>query len=125
MPAGAQFLEGEELFSFAWCGWMGEKGTGGRAIYDEDVLKGCLSNIGQWVGHHTWIDWCLRDEKGHLRPLGGNITRGRGRAAFDEDRWNGYSRSEYQGAKIEESMMAFGTKPMARGITRELSPPKA
>ncbi|KAM5356859.1 hypothetical protein ACJ41O_003505 [Fusarium nematophilum] len=87
-------LGGAEFPSWAWCGWMGDKGKGGQAIYDEAMLEGCLLNIRQWLDHRTWIKWFIRDAKGHLRPVRRQLDRMKGREFYDEDRWNGYSESQ-------------------------------
>ncbi|KAI0882012.1 heterokaryon incompatibility protein-domain-containing protein [Annulohypoxylon maeteangense] len=98
------FLNGAQFPSWAWCGWMGENGTGGQVTYHENVLDGCLLNIRQWLEHHTWIEWHIRDGKGHLRPLRNKINRTRAREIYDEDRWNGYSGSKDWKPVLEEAM---------------------
>ncbi|KAI1213758.1 uncharacterized protein F4807DRAFT_198938 [Annulohypoxylon truncatum] len=88
------FLSGAQFPSWAWCGWMGDNGAGGQVIYHDNMLEGCLLNIPQWLEHHTWIEWHIRDGKGHLRSLRHKVTRTRAREVYNEDKWNGYSGSE-------------------------------
>ncbi|KAI2462737.1 heterokaryon incompatibility protein-domain-containing protein [Annulohypoxylon bovei var. microspora] len=126
-------LSGAQFPSWAWCGWIGEKGAGGQAIYHDDMLEGCLSNIRQWLEHHTWIEWHIRDGKGHLRPLRHKINRTHAREIYDEDRWNGYSGSEdwkpvldeareYTIPRSPEANTNRVTNPSGRRIYRSPSP---
>ncbi|KAF9884823.1 hypothetical protein FE257_001239 [Aspergillus nanangensis] len=53
-----------EFPTWAWAGWMGAK-----IEYQSGMLDGCLENVREWLINHTWIQWHIRDEKGHLQPL--------------------------------------------------------
>jgi hypothetical protein len=55
---------GTEFPSWSWSGWMG-----GPVHYESKMLEGCLGSPMHWLVFHTWIQWYIRDEKGHLRPL--------------------------------------------------------
>ncbi|RYP66470.1 hypothetical protein DL770_008792 [Monosporascus sp. CRB-9-2] len=117
-------LDDAEFPSWAWCGWMGEKGMGGHAMYHENMLEGCLLNIRQWLEHHTWIKWCIRDEKGHLRPLRDKVVRIRGREIYDEDRWNGYSGSEAWRPVIEEAIEMTVPRSLNSNTFRKTNSPE-
>lgn len=75
---------GKEFPSWSWCGWVG-----GKAGYQTDMIDGCLLNVREWLKHHTWILWYVRDHEGNLRPLWD-------KNAFGEDlsedaSWKGYA----------------------------------
>ncbi|KAK3940471.1 hypothetical protein QBC46DRAFT_459005 [Diplogelasinospora grovesii] len=78
---GISWLLGYQFPTWSWSGWMD-----GRIEYEPDMIDGCLLNIGDWLKHHTWIQWHIRDEKGHLRPLWGVLSR----TDEDDSRWQGY-----------------------------------
>jgi hypothetical protein len=83
---------------------------GGAAEYNLTMLDGCLINVREWLKHHTWIQWHIRDEKGHIRllweissqisrnkrALRPKITRSYSRPGSfeDENRWKGYPRND-------------------------------
>ncbi|KAI5860078.1 heterokaryon incompatibility protein-domain-containing protein [Durotheca rogersii] len=79
------------LPTWSWSGWMD-----GRIEYDPAMLEGCLLNVHEWLINHTWIEWYIRDEKGHLSALWGMILQGVERdteipiAAKQDTRWMGY-----------------------------------
>ena len=64
-----------EFPSWSWCGWMDseDQGKGARVIYDSEFLGGFIDDddIGtrDWLLHHTWIIWFVRDREGKLHPL--------------------------------------------------------
>ena len=92
---------GKEFPSWSWCGWMGA-----TMEYQFGMIEGCLLNVREWLKYHTWIQWHIRDEKGHIRPLCEISSRSSiGRVAYSygpyqpssrsgssdgEDRWKGY-----------------------------------
>jgi hypothetical protein len=47
----------------------------GRIEYQLDMLDGCMLNVREWLKRHTWIQWYVRNEKGHCRPLWEILTR--------------------------------------------------
>lgn len=55
--------EDEETFpSWSWCGWTKE-----MMEYKPHILSGCEENLHEWLMHHTWITWYIRDFNGNLR----------------------------------------------------------
>jgi hypothetical protein len=92
---------GKEFPSWAWSGWMD-----GTVEYQQPMIEDCLLNVREWHKYHTWIQWHIRDEKGHIRPLWEifsprsrdnlmqppGLTRSYSRPGSfeDEDRWKGY-----------------------------------
>ncbi|KIW38384.1 uncharacterized protein PV06_09355 [Exophiala oligosperma] len=76
--------DGKEFPSWSWCGWVG-----GKAGYQTEMIEGCLLNVRDWLKHHTWILWYVRDHEGNLRPLWD-------KKAFEKDvsedvSWRGYA----------------------------------
>lgn len=80
--------------SWSWSGWMGD-----RIGYQSSMLEGCLVDVRDWLTHHTWIQWHIRDETGHLRPLWDmrchklterERTVDHGVNAKEQERWMGY-----------------------------------
>jgi Heterokaryon incompatibility protein (HET) len=93
---------GLEFPTWSWSGWMG-----GRIEYQSSMLDGCLLNIREWLKHHTWIQWYIRDEKGHLRPLWEILSQRTDMRSFgstaeteDDERWRGYPSNGSQGYGI-------------------------
>ena len=136
---------GEEFPTWSWSGWMG-----GRIEYQLGMIDGCLLNVREWLKHHTWVQWYIRDEKGHLRPLWEILSQRTGRPSFrnmaemeDDERWKGYPRSGYQshgtsrrrdriivieedGDTItEQELRARGSSPGDPDNSRYMSPPSA
>ncbi|KAH6692361.1 heterokaryon incompatibility protein-domain-containing protein [Plectosphaerella plurivora] len=70
--------------SWSWAGW-----DGGKAEYAADMLDGALSNVQEWLRHHTWILWYLRDFEGNLRPLWDRDILNEDQSG--ERRWGGYA----------------------------------
>ncbi|KAI3317941.1 heterokaryon incompatibility protein-domain-containing protein [Xylariaceae sp. AK1471] len=68
--------------TWSWAGWMD-----GRIGYDPAMLEGCLTNVREWLTRHTWIQWHIRDEKGHLRPLWDIMTN---KTERHDRQWLGY-----------------------------------
>lgn len=85
--------EDRMLPTWSWSGWKG-----GKIEYHLDSIDGCLINIGEWLKRHTWIQWFVRNEKGHLRPLWETMQRSNeprlpvvyGYDVQDDIRWQGY-----------------------------------
>ncbi|KAJ5632960.1 hypothetical protein N7490_009299 [Penicillium lividum] len=81
----------EEFPTWAWAGWMG-----GQMEYQPAMLEGCSENVQEWLVSHTWIQWHIRDEKGHLQPLWDVISGGSNHASNQTPRskedalWGGY-----------------------------------
>ena len=82
--------------SWSWSGWMD-----GRIEYDLDMVDGCLLDVNDWLSRRTWIQWYIRNEKGHLRPIWELLRRDvdwrqhsisvpEENATEDEARWRGY-----------------------------------
>ncbi|KAK8018901.1 Heterokaryon incompatibility protein [Apiospora marii] len=76
--------------------------------------KGCTQDLNgncsirDWLKHHTWIQWYVRNEKGHLRPLWETMQRTseselstipRGDYQ-DNKKWQGYSTRSTNEAKV-------------------------
>ncbi|KAM5341374.1 hypothetical protein ACJ41O_014405 [Fusarium nematophilum] len=83
---------GTDFPSWSWSGWMG-----GRIEYQSSMLEGCLLDVREWLTHHTWIQWHIRDETGHLQPLWDMISHKsiiygpeRSVDAKVDERWMGY-----------------------------------
>ncbi|OCL09073.1 HET-domain-containing protein [Glonium stellatum] len=97
----------KEFPSWAWSGWMGA-----TIEYQLEMIEGCLLNIHEWLKYHTWIQWHIRDEKGHIRPLSEFLGRdsrdetvdplelsdtdSRPMSFEDENRWKGYPRCNWR-----------------------------
>jgi Heterokaryon incompatibility protein (HET) len=77
-------FEGDEFPSWSWTGWKGP-----FCQYDRKELEGCLLNIQDWILHHTWIRWYIRDENGNLRPLWDKDISKSDQST--EERWRGYT----------------------------------
>ncbi|KAK4237582.1 hypothetical protein C8A03DRAFT_34434 [Achaetomium macrosporum] len=78
-----QFMEAPMLFGFptwSWAGWMN-----GTIEYNRAMLDGCLTDVHEWLTRHTWIQWHIRDEKGHLQPLCGIMTQKPQRSKFTSE----------------------------------------
>jgi hypothetical protein len=74
--------------------------------YDLEMIEGCLLDVREWLKYHTSIQWQVRGENGHSKPLCKFLSRGsrhkssvRPRLARsysrpgsfeDEKRWKGY-----------------------------------
>ncbi|KAE8153244.1 hypothetical protein BDV25DRAFT_137150 [Aspergillus avenaceus] len=74
--------------TWSWCGWMEE-----RLEYHSHMLDGCLQNVHDWLKHHTWIKWYIRDERGHLQPLSEILrqsSQSPSTSKARDERWNGY-----------------------------------
>lgn len=95
--------EDQMLPTWSWSGW-----EGGKIEYHLDSIDGCLINIGEWLKHHTWIQWYVRNEKGHLRPLWETMQRSNeprlpvvyGYDVQDDIRWQSY---DCRGQQEEEA----------------------
>lgn len=37
--------------------------------YQMTTLEGCVLNVREWLQYRTWIQWHIRDEKGHPRTM--------------------------------------------------------
>ncbi|KAK8084490.1 hypothetical protein PG997_005761 [Apiospora hydei] len=101
--------------TWSWSGWEGERLDSG---------DGCLSDIRGWLKHHTWIQWYVRNEKGHLRPLWETMQRpnnlGQPPAHGFDLRWQGYgSRSETQKQLMRQ--LSFTLKELETGIRHNLA----
>lgn len=53
------------------------------------MIDDCLEDVNEWLTHHTWIQWHIRDGRGRLRPLWDSTSARQPR--FSETRWRGYS----------------------------------
>lgn len=74
----------KEFPSWSWCGWMN-----GKMEYTADIMDGCSQNAHEWLEHHTWIQWHIRDHKGYLRPLWNRVKRFEDSSS--DARWKGYA----------------------------------
>lgn len=82
--------QGPNLPTWSWAGW-----SGGRIEYAQDMLQGCLGNVHDWLTHHTWIQWYIRDGNGCLIPMWNRLhhhARTYGRQGV-QDAWRGYRHS--------------------------------
>ncbi|KAF4449462.1 HET-domain-containing protein [Fusarium austroafricanum] len=69
--------------SWSWCGWNSQ-----GAIYNSEMVGGCLADVRTWILNHTWIDWHIRDGYGTLRRVWD--TRHSGGDESEDVRWRGY-----------------------------------
>ncbi|KAN0122856.1 HET domain containing protein [Hyaloscypha variabilis] len=74
----------KEFPSWSWCGWVN-----GKMDYTADMIDGCSQNAHEWLEHHTWIQWHIRDYKGYLRPLWNRKKRYEDLSS--DVRWKGYA----------------------------------
>jgi Heterokaryon incompatibility protein (HET) len=81
---GQHDFRGAEFPSWSWTGWQGS-----FCQYDIKELDGCLLNVNEWLLHHTWIRWYIRDENGNLRPLWDKDVSKADQST--EKRWRGYT----------------------------------
>ncbi|XHF98560.1 hypothetical protein AWENTII_002109 [Aspergillus wentii] len=94
--ADQESFGGLEFPTWSWSGWMGA-----RSEYQSGMLDDCLQNVHEWLTKHTWIQWHIRDERGHLQPLWEILfqktgTRSLRHLRIEEEaevdaRWKGYS----------------------------------
>lgn len=110
----AESFGGDEFPSWSWSGWLG-----GASGYDADMIDGCLLNPHEWLKYHTWIQWYIRDARGHLRPMWKLLFRHMSATTTrtaseqspfaksgpssleDNNRWHGYpTRSEYRPSPV-------------------------
>ncbi|KAK0654141.1 hypothetical protein DIS24_g5495 [Lasiodiplodia hormozganensis] len=71
--------------SWPWCGWQGCT----MDYLTNSMIDDCLEDVKEWLTHHTWIQWHIRDGRGRLRPLWDSTSARQPR--FTETRWRGYS----------------------------------
>ncbi|KAM5357539.1 hypothetical protein ACJZ2D_016157 [Fusarium nematophilum] len=95
---------GTDFPSWSWSGWMG-----GRIEYQSSMLEGCLLDVREWLTHHTWIQWHIRDETGHLQPLWDMISHKsiiygpeRSVDAKVDERWMGYPGMKHHPVSVRE-----------------------
>lgn len=84
MSADTKVTGSKEFPSWSWCGWQY-----GKIGYIADIIEGCLENPQEWLRHHTWIQWHVRDDMGYLRPLW-NRNEQYIDSSLDR-RWSGYT----------------------------------
>ncbi|RSM19917.1 hypothetical protein CDV31_001277 [Fusarium ambrosium] len=87
--------------SWSWCGWDHQ-----GAMYDWDMVGGCMADVRAWILNHTWVDWHIRDGYGTLRRVWD--ARNAKEDKSEDDRWKGYkaaenSRHGAEGADDKES----------------------
>ncbi|GKZ26586.1 hypothetical protein AbraIFM66951_002815 [Aspergillus brasiliensis] len=106
--AAQDHVSGEESPTWAWAGWMGA-----RTEYQTRMLEGCSENVREWLVSHTWIQWHVRDEKGHLQPLWDFVFRGSKQLPYQpphtmqDGLWEGYPalssfRSQWRHPRIRD-----------------------
>ncbi|RSM05632.1 hypothetical protein CEP52_006177 [Fusarium oligoseptatum] len=98
--------------SWSWCGWNHQ-----GAMYDWNMVDGCMADVRAWILNHTWIDWHIRDGYGTLRRVWD--ARKAKEDKSKDDRWRGYktakkSRHRAEGAVDEQSE---GSKESSDGGT--------
>jgi Heterokaryon incompatibility protein (HET) len=71
------------LPTWCWSGW-----EGAEAAYTNEMLGDCLDNVHEWLDKHTWIKWHIRDGRGDLRPLWGEVLWRNDKS--EDERWRGY-----------------------------------
>jgi len=112
-----------EFPTWSWAGWMD-----GRIQYDSAMLEGCLTNVREWLTHHTWIQWHIRNEKGHLRPLWDIMTQNAQRGnvptpvpARENQRWLGYPSVAFTSDEtlVFDDVTVTGDKRVPRPSRRE------
>jgi hypothetical protein len=90
--------ENEEFPSWSWCGWKNEV-----MEYKEPMLAGCEDNLHDWLMHHTWITWYIRDGNGNLRLVwDGDTEKMTPRPTPAESRWRGYCRVQGDDDKVHD-----------------------
>ncbi|RSL64785.1 hypothetical protein CEP54_004599 [Fusarium duplospermum] len=88
--------------SWSWCGWDHQ-----GAMYDWDMVDGCMADVRAWILNHTWIDWHIRDGYGTLRRVWD--ARKAKEDKSEDERWRGYKTAEkpchdvVEGADDEQS----------------------
>ncbi|GAP90139.1 putative heterokaryon incompatibility protein [Rosellinia necatrix] len=102
---------GKQFPTWSWSGWMD-----GRIEYPLSTLDGCLVDVREWLKRRTWIQWYIRNEKGHLRPLWRMLPHQEGQDPFseprqrpEEDGWSGY------GGRVQKSRTAEREAMHVRG----------
>ena len=89
--------EGAEQFpSWSWCGWKGE-----IMEYKEPMVGGCEDNLHDWLMHHTWITWYVRDRNGNLRLVWGAAST-KAPSSQVEARWRGYTNGSKDDAAYDQ-----------------------
>ncbi|KAK8052960.1 hypothetical protein PG996_012261 [Apiospora saccharicola] len=109
--------EDRMLPTWSWSGW-----EGGKIEYHLDSIDGCLINIGEWLKRHTWIQWFVRNEKGHLRPLWETMQRSTeprlptvyGYDVQDDIRWQGYDCRNQTGEEVARESAPMETQAEPR-----------
>lgn len=83
-----------EFPSWSWSGWMDGRGQkkGARVKYRQETLEGCFIDVNEWLLHHTWIKWYIRNANGDLRPIW--TKKSIPAAPGVSSRWHGYSAME-------------------------------
>jgi len=74
----------KELPRWSLYGWVN-----GKMEYTAEMIDSCSQNAHEWLEHHTWIQWHIRDYKGHLRPLWNRKKRYEDLSS--DIRWKGYA----------------------------------
>jgi hypothetical protein len=77
----------EQFPSWSWCGWETQKMD---FQYKQTMLAGVEENLHDWLMHHTWITWYIRDGNGNLHLV---WDRHSGTIASTqvETTWRGYT----------------------------------
>ncbi|KAH7029839.1 heterokaryon incompatibility protein-domain-containing protein [Microdochium trichocladiopsis] len=98
--------DGEDFPSWSWSGWIG-----GNADYPQSMIDGCVANPQEWLKHHTWIQWYIRDYEGNLRPLWDKRVLREDQST--ETRWRGYAGKQ----PSEDAQHASHSTPRQSGPT--------
>lgn len=80
-----------EFPSWSWSGWMDGRGQkkGAPVKYRQETLEGCFIDVNEWLLHHTWIKWYIRNANGDLRPIWTKESVPEAPGVLS--RWHGYS----------------------------------
>ena len=80
--------------SWSWCGWKNQ-----IIEYKPSLTDGPLIDIQDWLMHHTWIVWHIRDGHGNLKPVW-NPSMETNRDQLPRGKWRGYREQPAEGHDI-------------------------
>lgn len=114
--------QGPNLPTWSWAGW-----SGGRIEYAQDMLQGCLGNVHDWLTHHTWIQWYIRDGNGCLIPMWNRLHHHAKKYGPQgvQDAWRGYRHSfepVHRRVDFDDKPVAYHRYSTTSSSTRSASP---
>ncbi|OJD35300.1 heterokaryon incompatibility [Diplodia corticola] len=77
--------------TWSWCGWIPCESGAAAIRYTIPAIEHCLDNVHQWLMHHTWINWYIRDGHGALRAVWDG-TRAADEHQKSQPQWQGYKK---------------------------------